>query len=517
MIQTVQGVYTVKNILFIMTDQQRADQTGTKSGFDMPNLDALARQSSFACVSVNPICTPARCALLTGRYSRQVGMVTMSGDLDYQIPTMPQALQKIGYLTYGIGKFHFMQTWPWGTKRGEGWDFLKNEARMRKFGFDYVWETAGKQQLIQNYDHYCAYLDERGLLEGYRDFICESGGGNGDTADHNYDKTQPFPFALEHYVDVVTGRKACEQLERHPGDKPFYMFVSFCGPHKPYDPPREYMEMFPIERVDDFVLEAGQSLTEEQKDALYRERRASKAMLKLIDDQVGNILHVLGKRHMLEDTLIVFTSDHGDMLGDHFLIQKGVPWKQSTMVPLFISLPGMRAMGETNALAELTDVTATILDYAGLDPKQALSRPWPAYNDVIPGRSLLPVLRGERSEVRDFAFSESDFTEERNGVRCVYNREEYQRVYGEGRSTAWQMIRSQTHKYIKYLGYDAPGKYHEELYDLRSDPDEVHNVARDVMQQAELKRARDRLAYVLDAYPPAQKTWTDSPLRDMKH
>lgn len=506
----------MKNILFLMTDQQRADQRG-ETGFDMPNLDALARRASFDCRTVDPICTPARCALLTGRYPRQVGMVTMSGDLDYQIPTMPQALQKAGYATYGIGKFHFMQTWPWGTGRGEGWDFLKNEAQMKKFGFDFVWETAGKQQQLQNYDHYCAYLDRKGLLEGYRDFVEYSGGGNGDTADHNYDKTLSFPYAEEDYVDAVTGRVARERLQAHPSDKPFYMFVSFCGPHKPYDPPKRYMDMFPIERNDDFVLEPGQSLTKEQKEAVYRERRAAKAMLKLIDDEVGGILDVLRRRGMLKDTLIAFASDHGDMLGDHFLIQKGVPWKQSARVPLYLSLPGAPDAGETGALAELTDLTATILAFAGLDPEAALSRSWPAYNARIPCRSLLPVIWGEAKSVRDYAFSECDFTEERAGVHCSYTREQYQRIRGAGRGTAWQMIESPTHKYVKYLGYDAPGAYHEELYDLTRDPDELVNVAEDPLQREALQVARDRLMYVLDTYPPAQKTLTDSRLSETRH
>lgn len=507
----------MKNILFFMTDQQRADQLDCAGQSVLPSIAALAAAGSFNCCTTNPICTPARCSLLTGRYSRQVGMVTMSGDLDYQIPTMPQALQRAGYVTYGIGKFHFMQTWSWGTGRGGGWDFLKNEPQMHRYGFDFVWETAGKQQLLQNYDRYCAYLDRKGLLEKYRDFILESGGANGDTADHNYDRALPFPFAEEDYIDCVTGRIAREQLEKADPSKPFYMFVSFCGPHKPYDPPQRYMDMFPVEREDNFILEDGQRLTEAQKETLYRQRRSSKAMLKLIDDQIAGILDVLSRRGMDKDTLIIFTSDHGDMLGDHALIQKGVPWKQSTMVPLAIKLPGAAPRGQTNCLVELSDITATILDYAGLDPVKALSRPWPAYNDRIPGRSLLPVLRGEADHVRAFAFSECDFTEERDGVRLNMSIEQYQRIRGQGRTPAWQMILSPTHKYVKYLGYGRPGDYHEELYDLLRDPDETHNVAAHEQQRAALQLCRDRLMYVLDTYPPAQTTWTDSRLNEMHH
>lgn len=507
----------MKNILFIMTDQQRYDQTGFSGDFDTPTIDYIAEAGNFDCCTVDPICTPTRCALMTGRYPRQIGMVTMSGDLDYQIPTMPQALQKAGYKTYGIGKFHIMQTWPWGTGVGGGWDFIKNEPAMHRFGFDYIWETAGKQQQLQNYDHYCAYLDKKGLLEEYRQFIVRAGGNNGDTADHNYDNTLPFPFDEEDYVDCVTGRIAREKLSSHDASQPFYMFVSFCGPHKPYDPPQRYMDMYPIEKNDNFILEAGQTLTEDQKDAVYRERRAAKAMLKLIDDQIKGIFDVLKERGMFDDTLIVFTSDHGDMLGDHFLIQKGVPWTQSTRVPLAMKLPGADNIGNTEALVEITDVTASILDYAGLNVQVALSREWPAYNDRIPCRSLLPILRGEQESVRDYVFSESDFTEERSGVHLNMSKEEYRIIRGAGRDTAWQMIQTKAYKYVKYLGYTEPGKYHEELFDIVNDPDELNNIAGLPETNEILQEMRDRLMYVLDYYQPAQKTWTDSKLEFFRH
>ena len=103
---------------------------------------------------------------------------------------------------------------------------------------------------------------------------------------------------------------------------------------------------------------------------------------------------------MLDDTLIVSTSDHGDMLGDHFMIQKGVPWKQSVGIPLAVRLPGAAPVGENTAPVEISDIAATVLDYAGLDAQRVLSRSWPAYNDIIPSRSLLPVLRGEQERVR---------------------------------------------------------------------------------------------------------------------
>ena len=151
----------------------------------------------------------------------------------------------------------------------------------------------------------------------------------------------------------------------------------------------------------------GQIISYEDKESLYRQRRSAKAMIRLIDDQIGETLDVLRERGMLDDTLIVFTSDHGDMLGDHFMIQKGVPWKQSVGIPLAVRLPGAAPVGENTAPVEISDIAATVLDYAGLDAQQVLSRSWPAYNDIIPSRSLLPVLRGEQERVRDFALAKA--------------------------------------------------------------------------------------------------------------
>lgn len=491
-----------------MTDQQRADYVGYLPGGQAvtPHLDRIAAHSCFTCCqTTNPICTPARTSLITGRYSRQIGTLTMSGDLFPQIPTLMQALQQSGYRTYGIGKFHYTQTHPWNTPRGKGMPLYEMREEMKKYGYDFVWETAGKQQLDKCYDHYAKYLDGKGLLEQVRDFMNACGGCNGDTADHNYDKALPWAFDEADYVDVVTGRIAAQQLQAHDKTQPFFMKVSFCGPHKPYEAPQRYLDQFPMERADDFILTDNRRLTAAQKEALWRQRRSAKAMLRLIDDQIGMLLDILEKRNLMDDTLILFTSDHGDMLGDHYMLQKGVPWKQALNVPLAIALPGAKPAGANHSPVELIDLAATILDYAGLDPVQALSQAWPAYNDLIPCRSLLPILRGEATQIRDFAFSESDFTEER--IPGVSAEEIMEHRGGRGRSNAWQAITTATTKYIKYLGYALGEKPAEEFYDLTNDPEERHNLSDAPAYRSQLDEARQRLMYMTDHYPPAQKTW----------
>ena len=506
-----------RNILLIMTDQQRAEYVGyvPEGVADTPNINRIAQEGTYftCCNTTNPICSPARTSLITGRYPRQIGTLTMSGDLFPQIPTFMQALQKAGYVTYGIGKFHYNQTYPWSTPRGCGMDPVAGEQGERSFGYDFVWETVGKQQTVSNYCFYCDYLQKKGMLDQVRDFFEQCGGPNGDVPHHNFDKAMPWPFAEEDYIDVVTGRVAREQLSRHPAEKPFYMKVSFCGPHKPYDAPQRYLDMFPLEQEDDFLLPEGQVIAQKDKEALWRQRRSSKAMIKLIDDQIGEILRLLEKRGMMEDTLVLFTSDHGDMLGDHYLLQKGVPWRQAVNVPLAIRLPGAEPTGENPYPVELSDLAATILDYAGLDARQALSRSWPAYNDIIPSRSLLPVLRGEADRCRDFCFAESDFTEERvQGIPVTGTP--YWRGAGGRRSNAWQAIITEKSKYIKYLGYALGEKPYEEFYDLRNDPMETANLIGDPAYSDQIELARNRLSYMVDHHPAAQKTWCTACARD---
>lgn len=506
-----------KNILLFMTDQQRSDQVGY-SGCEglTPNIDRIASHAYFTgCQTTDPICTPARTSLITGRYCRQIGTLTMAGDLFPQIPTFMQALQRCGYTTYGIGKFHYLQTYPWSTPRGCGMDPVAGVEEMKRFGYDFIWETAGKQQTVGNYCFYGDYLHKKGMLEQVRDFFVECGGRNGDTADHNYDKALPWPFAEEDYIDIVTGRIAREQLERHPAEKPFYMKVSFCGPHKPYDAPQRYLDMFPLEREDDFLLPEGQVLTEEEKETLYRQRRSAKAMIRLIDDQIGEILELLERRDMLKDTLLLFTSDHGDMLGDHYLIQKGVPWRQALNVPLAAWLPGAEKVGQRTGVVELHDIAATILDYAGLEPQEALSRSWPAYNDRIPCRSFLPVLKGERETHRDFAYSECDFTEERH-EDTVFSEVLRKRGGGGKRANAWRCITTEDYKYIRYLDYELGEGPYEEFYDLTLDPLETENRIADPAYAEKLREARLRMDYTVDRYPAAQLTWATACAADRK-
>ena len=329
-----------------------------------------------------------------------------------------------------------------------------------------------------NYCFYCDYLQKKGMLDQVRDFFEQCGGPNGDVPHHNFDKAMPWPFAEEDYIDVVTGRVAREQLSRHPAEKPFYMKVSFCGPHKPYDAPQRYLDMFPLEQEDDFLLPEGQVIAQKDKEALWRQRRSSKAMIKLIDDQIGEILRLLEKRGMMEDTLVLFTSDHGDMLGDHYLLQKGFPGDRRSM-----SRWQSACLGQNQQEKIRTRLNCPIWRqrYWTMQGWMRVRRSAAAGLPIT--ISFHPVLCcpccGERPTAAGiFALRESDFTEERvQGIPVTDTP--YWRGAGGRRSNAWQAIITEKSKYIKYLGYALGEKPYEEFYDLRNDPMETANLIGD--------------------------------------
>lgn len=470
------------NILFLMTDQHRADHVGwaPDSRLDTPNLNRLAEGTAFTnCLSVNPICTPARTALITGRYTHQIGTLSMSGDLSREHPTFFRALQNSGYWTSGIGKFHWMQNWPWGVPHGQGHDLIALEDEVKKYGLDDAWEVSGKQLAQRNHCRFTERLAKKGLLEAYRQHT-ESRGGNTKVAEETQFTGEPWPFEECDYVDIVTADAALEHLEARPKDQPFCSFVSFCSPHPPFDPPSRWLESVDPNDTHD-ILVGDATLSTQATERMRRLQRAYKAMIKLVDDQVGRLMDYLEREDLLKNTLVVFTSDHGEMLGDLGCMQKQHPWAGSVGVPAVVRHPdhldGRRFAGPI----ECIDLTATMLDAAGLDPTEALSRSWPAFGDRIPARSLMPVVRGEADSVREFAFSE-----------C---------------RGAWQLIQSERWKYVRWLGQGEIDAPREELFDLKKDPNEQVDVAGRPEHAEALEWCRRRREHVMDTTPPAQTGW----------
>ena len=484
-------------IIVFMTDQLRCDHVGAYPGSRMatPNIDTLMESCVFEdCLSVNPVCAPMRSALLTGKYTHQIGLQNNNGDLSRQHPTYLRALQGAGYHTAAVGKLHWISGWGGpGWPRGGGYDLPRMKEMLLEYGLDELWEASGKGNAIQNNDDYTEYLDRQGLLDAYRDhavgraFSKEKQSMVGmNYPNLEVDTGDPLPIGDAHYVDAVIAREAIRTIRARPGDEPFYLFVSFCGPHPFYDPPKAF---FDAEPEDDgsipFLPGEGGAVPEGSKrEHLLKLRRSYRAMVRAIDHYIGEILDVLKEEGLYDDALLCFCSDHGEMLGDHQAMSKSKVWKESANVPLGFRNPDVREGRSHRPPVELTDLTATLLDFAGLDPAEALSQPRPGFHDRVPCRSLLPVVRDGAERIRDFAFSEG--------------------------APGWKMVQDERWKYVRYPRA-APGPPVEALYDRAGDPGEQTNRAADPECAEPLERCRNRLDYVLESTPPAQLRWAPLP------
>jgi len=472
------------DIVLITTDQQRCDYVGfgAEPKVDTPNLDRLAQGCVFdRCTSINPVCAPARSALLTGKYSHQVGMLVMSGDLSLQHPTFAQALQQRGYYTALTGKTHWLQGWSFDkrrTPRGQGHDLVALNDQLKRFGFDHLWNVSGKELAMRDYCAWCDHLAAHGLLEQYRDHV--ESFSRIDMANGRVPEVTAWPFERRHHVDVLTGEKAVEQVQTAPMDRPMFLHASFCGPHKPLDPPRDTLEAIDLDSINSHPTD-DPNMGEQWRRRLQEWRRGYIANIHVIDEQVGRLLDAIENRRGLENTVIMFCSDHGEMLGDGDEEGKSRPRWQSSRVPAVIRHPDHLEARRVSSPVELTDLTATILDVAGVDPQLALARSQPVFNDVVPCRSTMPLVRGETESIREMVFSE-----------C-----------GAG----WRMVESRDFKYIRYRAETVADEPTELLFDLDADPDESENVIGDPTHRATLAHHRRYLQNLMDHTPPAQTRW----------
>ncbi len=422
------------NLIFIMPDQLRPDFLSCYGAtfIDTPHIDRLAQEGVRyeRAYSVSPICVPARALLLTGMNAIKNG-VTDNGqwlrpDLaDIGINTWPELLNAQGYYTAAIGKMHF---YPWDIKHG----------------FQYRVAAEDKRWLEVRDDYY-HYLTEH----GYRKY-------HGNEHDGYYENRGAIinKIPWEHSVDHFVGNEACRFLRNYSAEAPFAMMVGFPGPHCPYDPNPEFLEGIDPELLPPAVPEVpgdaprlrqsnidgnrrpwnGVDYTEFTDDHKRKIRLHYAALVKQIDHEVGQILDTLLEQNLLDNTLIIFASDHGDYLGDHNLIGKSHFFESSIHVPLIVRAPGTTAGTVCHDLVELGDVTATLLHFGGC----AI----PTHMDSIPLPDLNIPQRPERE-------------------------------YSIGMVSHGWMIYDGRWKLVKYNSSEIL------LFDLENDPDEQQNLAQD--------------------------------------
>lgn len=444
------------NILWICTDQQRYDTIGALGNphVDTPNIDKLVERGvAFErtyCQS--PICTPSRASFLTGMYASSV-QVNRNGNPTF--PDFPPLITKIladnGYVCGLIGKLHLTSAYQRMEERADD-------------GYSY-WQ----------YSH--APRDDWSTGHDYADWVKSKGADLGELIK----SAEGVP--AEYHQTTWCAEKTIDFI-RENQDQAWLASVNIYDPHPPFNPPQAYRDLFkpndmpaPLFRDSDLAQQeklkavAFQSegrhpddldikspiLPQTAQRNLVEAETAGKrdaktliaayyAMLKLIDDQVGRILDALEETGQLDNTVIIFTSDHGETLGDHGLIQKGCRFYEGLVrVPLIWSWAGTFEAGvRSSALVELTDIMPTLLDIAGLD-----------IPEYVVGKSLLPILKGDVPA-----------DDHREYVRCEYidalDLPDNSRatMYFDGR---YKLSIYHTHN----LG---------ELYDLQDDPDEFNDL-----------------------------------------
>ncbi|MFA6271377.1 MAG: sulfatase, partial [Candidatus Paceibacterota bacterium] len=315
------------NILFILTDQWRGAATGYAGDPNVktPHLDRLAAESlNFRnAVSVNPVCTPYRAALMTGRFPTSTGMFLNDVHLPSEELCMAEILKGAGYATGYIGKWHI---------DGHGRDaFIPPERRQ---GWDY-WKAA---ECPHDYNH-----------SGY------------------YSGNDPQKKFWEGYDAFAETKEARNYLkERVSGGQPFALLVSYGSPHFPHDTaPEEYKKLYPPEtiRLPPNVPESMQAAARKEASGYYAHCTA-------IDRCIGDLLATLDETGLAKNTIVVFTSDHGETLGAHGNrpTQKQVPWDEAARVPFLLRFPAGQGGRGLEVKTPLTtpDILATLLGLAGV-------------------------------------------------------------------------------------------------------------------------------------------------------
>ncbi len=447
------------NILWLCTDQQRFDTIGALGNprINTPNLDRLASEGvSFTnAFCQSPVCSPSRASFLTGRYPR----TTRCRQNGQQIPADELLLPKIfrdsaGYTCGLAGKLHL------GSCSDD-----KIETRIDD-GYDdahFHW-SHHPQPGWGAHNAYQKWLTERGVKweELY----------NQPPADSKYIRNG---IPAEHHQTAWCAEKTIDFIRKQAATGEPWLFSFNCfAPHHPFDPPAEYLRRYdpadmPLPKYREGELEnkprfqrldhewAHNSPGEFHTGAMTDDDRrdvtaAYYAMCEHIDHEIGRILAALEESGQWKNTIVVFMSDHGEMLGDHGIYFKGPHfYDEAIRVPLIMRYPGQRdaapgsgfaAGRRVNALVELIDLAPTLCEAAGIDPPP----------DRLQGKSLFPLLKGETGEHRDHIFCE------------YYNSWTHSDAYAT-------CLRTRTRKLVRYHTTDEG-----ELYDLASDPGEFDNL-----------------------------------------
>ena len=478
------------NVLFIMADQLRWDHLSCSGHpyLHTPNLDALAKRGvRFANAFVNSgVCGPSRMSYYTGRYPISHGATWNRVPLSVGEITLGEYLKGAGRTLALAGKTHVLP-----DRAGMARLQLEGSSELS------VLLARGGFEEIDRYDGHHEPGDESGYpgflrAHGYdspdpwSDYVIAGTDAEGRVVSgwHMRNAGYPSRVAEPHSETAYMTEQAIGFMERM-GDEPWVLHLSYVKPHWPYVAPSPYHAMYrpeqclPVvrseaERRDAHPALAAyrqheESLSFQRDDCIRIVRPVYQGLIKQLDDHLGRLFEHMEKRGRMKDTLIVFTADHGDFLGDHWLGEKELFYDTVQKVPFIVMDPRAEADatrgGVEARFVESVDVVPTILE--------ALGMPIPSHR--VEGRSLTPLLHARATDWRSFTYSELDYGF-REARRILNKTPQQSRAFS---------IRDARWRYVYWL--DEP----EQLYDLQTDAEQMHDLGRDSGHEAvrnELRR-----------------------------
>jgi len=469
------------NVLFIITDAQRADHLGCAGNPDIktPNVDLLAsegvRFTNMYCA--NPMCMPNRATIFTGKYPSIHGVRCNGINLNPKIPTFTQTLHEVGYHTCSMGKIHL--NWygtPWSRKNYSHEQLIvsiytpKDKRRpipVPYYGFEEYNLTLAHGDAVGG--NYLDWIEEK--APDYLELIKSRATKLFDQILHD----SPIPEDIYHtnYVTESTTSFLKRYSEGQYGDKPFFLHCSFADPHHPVCPPGKYRDMYDPNKIQisptindinklyshkvlrNYInIYPRVRLRETTEVELRKFQAYTYGVLSLIDHGVGQILAALNTLGLEKNTMVIFTSDHGDLMGDQGLLFKGPAHYQGLIkIPLIWKIPNLTKAGTiSNSLASSIDLPTTILNLLGVKPK--------FQPPEMQGYDLTPILMDPSVKVRDHCIIEED-----EDAHKATKQDQYKNI-------RVRTIVTEDYRITVYQGYADEG----DLFDLKNDPLEQRNL-----------------------------------------
>ena len=446
------------NIIFIFPDQHRGDTMGCAGNPALtPNLDKLAAEGVHfgRCSTNSPLCMPARASLITGKYVNEHGTWANSTIVDPHSVSHVRNIRDAGYHTAVIGKTHLHYSWRPHTK--EGVPILN----------DWGYEDTHELQDIMAYGgaqcYYTDYLREKNKLQVFREYMRNHARAEVSGWFHPWE-TPPALIPTEETLDMYCASTAEKWIKSYKEDKPFYLQVCFPGPHNPFDSPSEFRALHKPEDMPLAIMGPHEGPVAPRVQGLMRGSRLQDmtecqnrlmrsyyyAKVTQVDYGVGIVIKALEEKGMMDNTWIIYTSDHGELLGDHRCNHKGIFYEGCLNVPLIIRPPGGTQGWKTKALTDHFDVTDTMLDVTGARPLENSH-----------GSSLAPKIKAG-----------PDASDAQKGKEVIFSE-----VFLNS------MARNEQYK----MNIDSLTREPLELYDMVNDPTELRNL----VNEPSLKNVRE--------------------------